>query len=332
MNKFDLLSKLSKIQYYSAGEVVLRPGDSKSALYIIAHGKIGVYVTKQRRQSILATPTGEGNKSITVTGPDNPPTKGHQLNGIDETENKSNNNNNNNDNKQNNSNNTNNSGDNDEKKISNDKSDGGDSEERPRNGTIVIEMPVEKIQEDGKHHQTKSSTKTPIAQTLLAVTDRPTASQNENLVRLSFLAAKAQGETEAIKKIQANYNTLLSVYDQKNKNKLHQSSNLSAPGGASYHNKQVESKDSFMTDDSYSQEPQPQYVDNLDAAKEITIKAKSDPSGMSDDIRNQIATAMKSVKFGGSADLVAVADAPSVDTGDAEHVRHNSQPINGHHS
>ena len=50
LDMFHVLSRLSEIKYYQAGQVICDPESKERSLYVIAHGNVGVYVTKQRKQ------------------------------------------------------------------------------------------------------------------------------------------------------------------------------------------------------------------------------------------------------------------------------------------
>ena len=43
IDKFHILSKLSKIRYYKKGDVICDAEHQQQALYVIAHGNVGVY-------------------------------------------------------------------------------------------------------------------------------------------------------------------------------------------------------------------------------------------------------------------------------------------------
>ena len=51
MNKFDILSSLSKIIHYKAGEIICKQGDELPALYVVAHGQVSVLVTKKKHET-----------------------------------------------------------------------------------------------------------------------------------------------------------------------------------------------------------------------------------------------------------------------------------------
>ena len=48
LDQYHILSQLSQIKYFKAGEVICDPDSEERALYVVAHGNVGVYVTKQR--------------------------------------------------------------------------------------------------------------------------------------------------------------------------------------------------------------------------------------------------------------------------------------------
>ncbi len=44
---FHILSRLSQIKYYKKNDIICDYDSNERALYVIAHGNVGVYVTKQ---------------------------------------------------------------------------------------------------------------------------------------------------------------------------------------------------------------------------------------------------------------------------------------------
>ena len=71
--KYNLLSSFSTIKTYKKGQVIVDSGTKEKALYVIAHGQVGVFVTKERKteNTPLATPEASPtNNNININNND----------------------------------------------------------------------------------------------------------------------------------------------------------------------------------------------------------------------------------------------------------------------